>query len=37
MHAGSGAVNRAYPRDACEQQFEISGVGEKTENQMTTD
>jgi hypothetical protein len=28
MHAGSGAVNRAYPRDACEQQFEISGVGE---------
>ncbi len=28
MHAGSGAVNRAYPREACEQQFEILRVGE---------
>src|SRR5260221_4986399 len=28
MHAGSGAVSRAYHREACEQQFEILRVGE---------
>jgi hypothetical protein len=34
MHAGSGALNRAYPQRACEQQFEISGVREDDQPEM---